>query len=364
MRMAAKQLDSTDRGYQLVRDLIESVETRLRVPSAWNGVVYTTPSPSRMGRAWNGGPDPLHDWDAVTANADHSLTVRADLLRHALKAQTSRLDVRENFEAHQSVLRMVHEAVILSRHDLTEHPQPSHREDEASDMLTIGLARDWALPNTNTVITDIDLNTRNPRLTASRVVDGIPHATAAAHRFVSDLAQAARRPRDVTHRELVSTHPTQRWNQIADWLIDSNLQGLIRPEQRDQVRSELADIAHKYYAEVAGIPDRVADMPAATPTDRVALAGAYRRRGGKDGESTLLRLNIHIKGLQVSWGGREDATDPVQRAARDLGIPVEKLQSLLDSSPSTGSTTPQDTTRPAPGQHSATPRRPTPGTAR
>ena len=129
MQMATKELDTTSRGYRLVQDLIASVETRLRVPSAWNGVAYTTSAPSRIARSWNGGPDPLHDWDAVTANADNSITVRADLLDHALKAQTSRLDVRENFEAHQSVLRMVHEAVMLSRHDLPAHPSPGHRED-------------------------------------------------------------------------------------------------------------------------------------------------------------------------------------------------------------------------------------------
>lgn len=362
--MAAKELSSTDRGYRLVRDLIESVEARLRVPSAWNGVVYTTPAPSRFGRAWNGGPDRLHDWDAVTANVDHSLTVRSDILRYALRAQSDRLDVRENFEAHQSVLRMVHAAATLSRHDLTRYPPPSHREDAASDVLTIGLSQEWALPNTNTVITDIDLNTRNPRLTSSRVVDLVPHATAASRGFISDLAQAAGRPRDVTHRELVGTHPSQRWNQIADWLIDRNLTGLIRPEQQDELRRQLANIAHDQYAKVADIPTRVAEMPTARSEDRVAHIGALKSRGEKAGKYTLLQLNIHIKGQQVNWGSQSAEPDRVRRAAKDLGVSYEKLQSLLDDT--SGGSTPQDTTdgaRPATHQQ-PTQRRPTPGTSR
>jgi len=343
MRMAAneRELDPTDRGYRLMHDLIHAVEYRLRISTAWNGVLYEAPAPTRldrMGRSFNGDTNPLYDWDTVTLNDDRSLTVRADLLDHVLDAQSGKLNPKNNFKAHQSVLRMVHEAVSASRHDRKYDASEVYAENAASDVLTLGLSQDWAWDhgkqnNTHTVVADLDLNKRAPRLTASRVVDLVPHARTAAHAFVTELAQAARRPRDVTHRELVGTHPAERWNQIGDWLIDSNLQGVIGAEARVELRKQLATIARANYLEVARIPDRVQDMPRGTSVERVQFAAALRDRGAREGKNTLLRLNMHIKGTQVEWGNRGPE---LERVADQLGVPVDKLRELMESSKANG----------------------------
>jgi hypothetical protein len=332
-----RDLGEGDRGYWLVRDLIEAVERRTRIPSGWNGHVYESSGPGVLGRAgrrFNDEIDPLHDWDAVTANADRSLTVRSDLLMHVLRAKKGIRDVKDNYKAHQSMLRIVQAAAQLSRDDIVANPAPApgHREDAASEVLTDGLTQAWALDNTNLIITDIDLNTRSPRVTATRTFDAMPHATAAARRFVKDLSEAAGRPLDVTHRELLSASPQQRWNVVADWLIDRNLTGLIDDRQRTGLRRELAGIAHDQYAHVAEIPDRVAEMPTTRSVDRVHLANALRRRGTEAGAWTVLQLNITIKGTMVSWGHQPAGPEPdrVRAAAQALGVPVDQLRSFLD----------------------------------
>jgi hypothetical protein len=366
MQMVAneRELGPGDRGYELVKDLIHAVEYRLRVPTAWNGVLHERAAPTvfdRAGRSWNGEHGPMWDWDAVGVNDDHSLTVRADLLEHPLDAQAGRLKMKNNFKAHQSLLRLVHAAVTNSRHDRRYDPSEVFAENDASDVLTLGLSQDWAFDqgkqlNTHTVVADLDLNKLAPRLTASRVVDLMPYARTAAHAFVTDLAQAARRPRDVTHRELVGTHPAERWNQIGDWLIDSNLQGTIGPDARTQLRKELATVARQNYLDVARIPDRLHDMPRGTSVERVQFAGALRDRGARAGKNTLLRLNMHIKGAQVNWGDRGPELARVERAAAELGVPVDKLRELMQSSTANGNGARGDGTPiHRPGQQTRTP---------
>jgi hypothetical protein len=216
-----------------------------------------------------------------------------------LTAKRGTRDVDDNYKAHQSMLRMVQVAARLSRDDIVANPPPGpgRREDAASDVLTDGLTQIWALANTNTIIIDIDLNTRSPRVTATRTVDVMPHASSAAKRFVKDLSEAAGRPEDLTQRELLSASPRQRWNVIADWMIDRNLSGLIDDRHRAGLRRELADIAHDEYARVAKIPDRVGQ-----PVDKVHLANALRARGTEAGAWAVRQLNIKVQGTLVDWG--------------------------------------------------------------
>jgi hypothetical protein len=343
MRMAAnvRELGSSDRGYHLVHDVIQAVAYRLRVDSAWNGVLYEATAPGllgRAGRSWNGERDPLYDWDTVTVNRDHSLTVRGDALGYALDARAGRLKMKDNYKAHQSLLRMVQASVMNSRQDLRYDPRDRRPEDAASDALDVGLSLDWAWDsgkaqhNTHDVISDCDLNKFTPRLTSSRVVDLVPYARTATHVFVSELAKAARQPRDVTHRELVGTHPTERWSQIADWLIKSNVQGLdVTTVAHANLRRELANIAHAKYLIVAGIPGRLADMPRSTSIQRVQFAAAHRDRGGREGLDALVRMNMHIKGTQVNWKERRSELDPVNDAAANLGVSPDQLRKFLDS---------------------------------
>jgi len=348
MRMAAneRKLDPSDRGHRLVHELIRAVDYRLRVPTGWNGVVYQTPAPgllSRAGRSWNGETNPLYDWDSVIVHDDRSLTVRGDVMGHVLSARAGRLAIKDNFRAHQSMLRLVHAAVTLSEHERKYDPRETRAEDAASEALTVGLSQDWALDrgkqhNTHTIVADLDLNKFAPRLTSTRVVDLVPYERTAATAFVTDLAAAARRPRDVTHRELVGTHPAERWNQIGDWLIDSNLQGVISPEARTQLRRELVQIAHANYLEVVRIPQRLADMPRNSPVERVQFAAAMRDRGSREGKNTLLRLNMHIKGAQVNWQKRGPELERIERAANELGVPADELRKFINSQ--TGPTSP------------------------
>jgi hypothetical protein len=335
MVSSQRLLGADDRAYWLVRDLIEAVERKIRIPSGWNGQVYESSGPGVLGRAgrrFNDEVNPLHDWDTVTANTDHSITVRSDLLKHVLRAKRGTRDVDDNHRAHQSMLRIVQVAALLSRDDIVANPPPGpgHRQDAASDVLADGLTQIWALDNTNTIINDIDLNTRSPRVTATRTIDVMPHASAAARRFVRDLSDAAGRPPDVTHRELLSASAQQRWNVIADWMIDRNLTGLIDDRQRAVLRRELAGIAHDQYARVAKIPDRLAEMPIRNSVDRVHLANALRRRGTEAAAWTVLQLNIKVKGTMVNWG-HQPQPDRVVAAAQELGVRVDQLRSFLDS---------------------------------
>lgn len=346
--------DPHDRAYAVLGELVDRTEYLLRVPSAWDGRVWVAPPPpGRLERFFGDQPERTHA--RAVANPDHSLTIRADLLRDIDKAARGIAGgaTLQNYDSHQAIMRFVHVAVRLSRDDLVGVPVPDDgiEPDRASLALAAGLARSWAMDNVNTVISLADLDAVSPRLTAARRFDEMPHVTAAARALVKDLAAQAGRPLDVTHRDLVSAPQDQRWNVIGDWMIDRNLTGLIDDRRRAEVRPELARIAHDTYAEVAWIPDRVADMPTAKPDQRAVLSARMTAKGKEVGERTVLQLNIRIKGLQINWGAEQEqaaaaapSADQVRAAAVELGVPVDRLRSFL-----AGTADPTGAARPATG---------------
>ena len=57
--------------------------------------------------------------------------------------------------------------------------------------------------------------------------------------------------------------------------------------------------AHKRYAEVVDIPDRVAAMPDRRPDQRAVLYAAMGAKGAALGARTVLDMNVYVKGKLV-----------------------------------------------------------------
>ncbi|MET9315313.1 hypothetical protein ABZX12_26150 [Kribbella sp. NPDC003505] len=332
-----RQLDPKGPGHVLISQVIRSVVRRLELPTAWNEQAYETDAPGlrdRIARAWSGQPKPLFDWPTVELNEDNSLTVRSDLLRSVL-ADLRRANRIQNGWARQAVLRITHAAVELSQHAPVTDLPASHHEDDASGALRLGLAQDQAFKLNIQVLQDTGVRSRAPHIESSRLYDQLPDLTSASRRFVTDLAAAARISHDGLPRRLLATDPSQLWNHIGKWMIDGNLNRGMAPDQRERLRAELAGIAHDGFSEIAGIADKLADMPSTTAVQRVHKVDALRTNGAAAAASTVQALTARIERVPAALRQKGPQLDHDASGA----IPLGRLRGFLEqvrTTPSTG----------------------------
>jgi len=341
-------LAAKDDAHKIVQSIVGAVQTLTRwKPSRWNGTIYVATAPGRIDgarRSWRLEPGRWFDGDAVIANPDGSMTIRRDALEWTRNAWAGKLKHKNNFKAHQAILGMVSAAVELNRNP-DPGPGASHDEDPASKVLTLGLTRDFARRHTGEIIVVTGLNDNDRLLDINPVVNTDLHASSAAARFTEGLAESgfANMPVGELRRQLIGTAPAERWNWIADGLMKAHLAGRdILPENRRDLRERLADLAHDNYAEVAGIPARIAGMrpePALRPRHRIDQA---TKLGETLANHTLTQLAVKNWGSAITLESDHPAIDEVRDAADRLRVPVEKLRSLIDDANAPAGSPPRD----------------------
>jgi hypothetical protein len=216
------------REYAWVASIVEAAERRSGVPSRWNRRLYEEP----------------HTMLLATARGDGAMTVSrpniTDPVLRAYDAQRPLTDL-EKVLARRGAIIVAHEA----EHHMAELgdeaapdaiPFPSPEEVALAE----GLADTRAFRNADALIQDIGMDHAVPGVLDVQVAATYPGYNAGVNGVIHGLHKLTGLPPDEVRVAIERTPRLQRYNKMADLLIDSRLDGLMPPEHRSEVRAKLA----------------------------------------------------------------------------------------------------------------------------
>lgn len=207
-----------DPAHEWVRRTVQAVEQRTGRPSTWNGRLYEEPSYAAM----------------ATARPDRSLAGgKDDVIQPLQNAATA--GRYEAFPLRAAVAAVAHEAIHLS----TEYGDGDSDAEVGEVALDEGLTEAWTLANVNAVLTDIGMDRQVPSIVSQHTVDSYPTYTAATNELTRGLSEASGMQPDQVRDHLINTPRSERWNAAADLVIDGQLGGQMRPEDRAELRKHL-----------------------------------------------------------------------------------------------------------------------------
>jgi hypothetical protein len=225
--MGSEILPST-REYQWVASIVDAVERQTGVRSGWNRRLFEEPS-ERSGKAYMNGPMTLNRQDVL------------DPVLHAYDA-TEPLGLAKTGHARFSAMVVVHE---------TDHHQCDEGDDKAPDavrhaapenaVLTEGLAEVNSSRVIQAVIRDSGMEAEVPRIQDVLMPSLYPGYHAGVEQALSGLSTISGRSLDDVLATVNRTPIAQRYNAMADVLIDARLDGLMPPEHRSQIRLRLTE---------------------------------------------------------------------------------------------------------------------------
>ncbi|TCC20242.1 hypothetical protein [Kribbella speibonae] len=265
------------REHQWVASIVEAVERRTGRPSSWNGRLY-----EELGATIG------------TAQIDGPMTMRRDVLdavMHAYDA-TGPLSSQELHAARLGAEHVIHE---------TDHHQNSVGDENAPGAVaynspaglavTEGLAEINRARIANHVIQDIGMATAVPHINDVKVATTYAGYETGVQGVLDGLQRISGRSSDAVLEAVDRAPFAQRYNAMADVVIDSRLDGLMPPEDRSQIRlrltrplrEELAKLAD--YDPYTDLPSTLSDQAretAATAVDRLEteladIEARYRR---------------------------------------------------------------------------------------
>lgn len=224
--------------YERIESVIRSVERRTGSPTRWNGRVFEEPDANLLGAAYPDG--------SMTVSRRNVLTPMhlAFTAGHPLTSQ-------QNLQARDAAATVAHEAVHLSSHfGDPRAPGAYPLQDDAEMALEEGQAEHWTHRNLDDVIADIGLDEAAPGVLTQPSLDAYPAYTQAAVALNRGLAGRAGRTIDDVATELIKTDRTQRWNAVADIMIDARLAGLMPESHRTVVRQQVVAAARSAFADL------------------------------------------------------------------------------------------------------------------
>jgi hypothetical protein len=329
--------------YIWVSSIISAVEKRTGTTSRWNGRLYEEPDPRYLG----------------TAHHDGSMTVSPKkVLEPVRDAYTGRpMNANDYIRVRDAVLTVTHEAAHLSSH-LGDPTAPGAHPvgDPADRALEEGLAETWTHRNVDAVIYDIDMDRSVPGVIGPPNVDAYKAYSAATNSLAQGLGTVAGVRPDEVRRQLHGADRAQRWNKVADLMIDRRLGGLMPPEHRDVVRQNLVQPLR---TEFAKLPDVQQDAKLAEAAK--AQAG---RRIGQDAVSGLNTALNNVETHYRSWYQQQAAIAAQQQASAQQPAPQhqgpQQSQPFWNQTPAHTSQAPSQQhppthTRQAPSQQRTTP---------
>jgi hypothetical protein len=221
------EIPPTTREYQWVASIVAAVERRTGRRSSWNRRLY----------------EELTD-TAATAQVDGPMTInRALVLEPVMRAYdaTGPLGLQEVGGARIAAMVVVHE---------TDHHQHEAGDEHAPDavrfasmeceVLTEGLADSNRDQIVDRVIEDVGMDKAIPRINDIRAVTDYAGYQAGVEGVLNGLHTISGRSRKEVHAAVDGTPFVQRYNAMADVVIDSRLKNLMPPEHRSQIRLRLS----------------------------------------------------------------------------------------------------------------------------
>ena len=217
----------TTREYQWIASIVEAVERRTGRRSSWNRRLYEELSGT-------GG----------TAQVDGPMTVNRPLvLEPVMRAYdaTGPLSLEEVGWARIGAMLVVHETDHHQHEVGDEHaPDAVRFASMESEVLTEGLADSNRDRIVDQVITDIGMDKAIPRIHEVRAVMPYAGYQAGVEGVLQGLHTISGRSREEVHAAVDGTPFAQRYNALADVVIDSRLKNLMPPEHRSQIRLRLS----------------------------------------------------------------------------------------------------------------------------
>ncbi|WP_344233061.1 hypothetical protein [Kribbella hippodromi] len=300
--------------------VVAAVERRTGRPSSWNRRLYE----ERSGMGATAQPN-----GPLSINGPEVL----DPLFRAYDA-TEPLDDWTTRQARAAVLVVVHETDHHQHQGGDQNAPDAVRFDSMEcDPVTEGLADSNAHRLLDPVIDDIGMADAFPRIHEVDVVSSYTGYQAGVEGVLDGLQRISGRPWDEVHAAVDSAPFVQRYNAMADVVIDSRLDGLMPPEHRSQLRlvlgqplrEELGLLAEYDLAHV--VPDLLADRGQESGAKAVqrleqevqAVEQHYRRYGDN---APRMRMNAHevalLQRIESHYG----------RSTADLE--VSHLRELMD----------------------------------
>ncbi|WP_202873535.1 hypothetical protein [Kribbella speibonae] len=225
--LRGREIPPTTREYQWVASIVEAVERRTGRPSSWNRRLYEE-------LTGTGG----------TAQIDGPMTINRQLvLEPVMRAYdaTGALGLEDTGGARIAVMLVVHE---------TDHHQHEVGEEDAPDavrfdsmeaeVVTEGLADSNRDRIVDQIITDIAMDKAIPRIHDVQAVMPYAGYQAGVEGVLNGLHTISGRSRAEVHAAVDGTPFVQRYNAMADVVIDSRLANLMPPEHRSQIRLRLS----------------------------------------------------------------------------------------------------------------------------
>lgn len=216
------------REYAWVASIVDAAERRSGVLSRWNRRLYEEPNNLNLASARDDGP----------------MTVsRRNILGPILSAYDAQrpLTDLEKVLARRSAVIVVHE----TEHHLCELgdaaapdaiPYPSPEEVALAE----GLADTRAFRSADAIIQDIGMDLAVPGVRHAQVAVTYPGYNAGVNGVVHGLHTISGLPPDEVRVAIERTPRLQRYNTMADLVIDARLDGLMPPDHRSQIRAKLA----------------------------------------------------------------------------------------------------------------------------
>jgi hypothetical protein len=262
--------------YEWVSSVVAAVERRTGRTSRWNRQIYEEASGFQGGKAVADGP---------------LLLSRVDILDPAMRAynSTDPLTPDQIVAARRAVYGVVHEAVHHlsdpgddSAPDAVRHGSPEEiaLEESLADTEAIRIELD--------VIRDIGMDRAVPRIVDLHITASSYSAyNEGLNRVVDGLSEITDRHPDDIRSEIHRTPIPQRYNAMADLIIDRRLADLA--DFRTELRSRLAEPLRSELGALSKYQpiDRPAEV---TPQQAVDLGGQYAQRAIREVRERLPAL--------------------------------------------------------------------------
>ncbi|HEU4948135.1 MAG TPA: hypothetical protein VFT31_13365 [Kribbella sp.] len=299
-----RELDPRSPEHQWVAGIIRTVERRTGVPSRWNGRLFEELDAGSFGAALADG--------GMTVNP---VTVM-DTVRRAYTGR--QLSADEHLQLRNSVLTITHEAVHLTvRMGDATAPGAHPTHDEAGRALEEGLAESWTHEHVNSVIFEIGMHRVTPGVIGIPSHDAYPAYSGAANGLLDDLAAATGVSRPEMVRRVLSSDRADRWNAVADQLINHRLGGLMPEQHRAEIRDRLTEPLRARFTTLPQVQQRQ-DLD---PTAKLQY-------GWQVGRHAVAGMTARVDQMQAHYLSYQPAAAQVgQQSAANPG--VDKLRSMM-----------------------------------
>ncbi|MGZ0150965.1 hypothetical protein ACXJJ3_28190 [Kribbella sp. WER1] len=214
------------REYDWLASVVAAVERRTGRPSSWNRQLY-----EELGQVSGSGQI-----------GGHMTISRKNVLEPVLRAYDANrpTDLETTGGARIGVLVVVHETDHHQHEPGDENaPDAVRYSSAAGQALTEGLADSNRDRIVDLVIQDIGMDKAVPRIHDMTATLGYAGYQTAVEGVLDGLHTVSGRPREEVLAAVDGTPFAQRYNAMADVLIDSRLNGVMPPQHRSQIRLRL-----------------------------------------------------------------------------------------------------------------------------